>query len=251
MGSTFKPKHSLIETESLPLRILITDCPPSAALLAEFYVPVFAELGVSHVIRLCEPTYDPQILSDAGVVVVDSMAFQDGTAPPQNIVTEYRAFIETILEKSQSTPAPGTSDSLNAMPRNYRNTTSTHQKPTIAVHCTSGIGRAPIFAVIPLIDFGMDRVEAVEFVRAKRCGAFNRIQIDWIMDERAGLAPKKKKQIPSLEDFFGTNSGGSNHNILRHSVGNNRGSVPSVSSNNISVGQKSGSLFSGLFGKKI
>ncbi|KAJ3128388.1 Protein tyrosine phosphatase type IVA 1 [Physocladia obscura] len=250
MGSVFKPKHSLIETDTLPLRILITDCPPSAALLAEFYVPVFAELGVSHVIRLCEPTYDSQILSDAGVVVVDSMAFQDGSAPPQNIVAEYRTFIENILQQSESIPAPGTPDSSNAVPRNSRNTTSTRQKPTIAVHCISGIGRAPIFAVIPLIDFGMDRVEAVEFVRSKRRGAFNRIQIDWIMDERAGLALKKKKQTSSFGGLFGANSGGGNNSSLRDSIGKNRDSISSLSSSNISAGKKNGSLLGGLFGKK-
>lgn len=53
--------------------------------------------------------------------------------------------------------------------------------PTIAVHCVAGLGRAPVLVAIALIELGMEPLDAVEFVRRKRRGAFNKPQIDYLV----------------------------------------------------------------------
>eukprot|EP00301_Raphidiophrys_heterophryoidea_P024984 c8268_g1_i3.p1 GENE.c8268_g1_i3~~c8268_g1_i3.p1 ORF type:complete len:111 (-),score=27.43 c8268_g1_i3:253-585(-) len=49
---------------------------------------------------------------------------------------------------------------------------------TISVHCVAGLGRAPVLVAIALIELGMDRMEAIQFVRQKRPKAFNLKQLN-------------------------------------------------------------------------
>ncbi|KAJ3239229.1 hypothetical protein HDU81_006334 [Chytriomyces hyalinus] len=214
----------LIDHAQMPVRVLITDCPPSQELLEEVYLPVLAENRVQVLIRLCEPTYATAVLEAAGVRVIDTMAFTDGTSPPQPVLADYRALIDTLVAASPDT------------------------KPTIAVHCVSGIGRAPIFAIIPLVDAGVERIEAVEFVRMRRRGAFNKSQLEWIMDERNGLVRRKK---PNLT--FGGWGGGSKVGTPTKASSDSRNSMTSVQSERISVtssATKKKGGFLGLFSKK-
>lgn len=58
------------------------------------------------------------------------------------------------------------------------------QEPrTIAVHCVAGLGRAPVLVAIALIELGMEPLDAVEFVRQKRRGAFNKPQIAYLVSQ--------------------------------------------------------------------
>ncbi|KAJ3237847.1 hypothetical protein HDU78_003857 [Chytriomyces hyalinus] len=216
-------RHSLIDHAQMPVRVLITDCPPSQELLEEVYLPVLAENRVQVLIRLCEPTYATAVLEAAGVRVIDTMAFTDGTPPPQPVLADYRTLIDTLVAATPDT------------------------KPTIAVHCVSGIGRAPIFAVIALVDAGVERIEAVEFVRMRRRGAFNKSQLEWIMDERNGLVRRKKPNVA----FGGW--GGSKVGTPTKTSSDSRNSMASVQSERTSVtssATKKKNGFLGLFSKK-
>jgi protein tyrosine phosphatase type 4A len=51
---------------------------------------------------------------------------------------------------------------------------------TIAVHCVAGLGRAPALVAIAMIEFGMEPLDAIEFIRRKRRGAFNKPQIAFL-----------------------------------------------------------------------
>eukprot|EP00835_Amoeboradix_gromovi_P005021 NODE_434_length_8679_cov_0.241142.p9 type:complete len:114 gc:universal NODE_434_length_8679_cov_0.241142:7040-6699(-) len=53
-------------------------------------------------------------------------------------------------------------------------------RPTIAVHCVAGMGRAPVLIAIALIEHGMQNLDAIDFIREKRRGAFNNLQIVFI-----------------------------------------------------------------------
>jgi protein-tyrosine phosphatase len=53
--------------------------------------------------------------------------------------------------------------------------------PTIAVHCVAGLGRAPALVAIALIEMGMKPLDAIEFIRGKRRGAFNKPQIAYLV----------------------------------------------------------------------
>ena len=58
-------------------------------------------------------------------------------------------------------------------------------KPTIAVHCVAGLGRAPVLVAIALIEAGMDPLDSIENIRSKRRGAFNKPQIAFLVSNCA------------------------------------------------------------------
>ncbi|KAJ3217442.1 hypothetical protein HDU67_007912 [Dinochytrium kinnereticum] len=159
--SIYSHQYSLIEHPSLPIRFLVCDCPTNESLLGD-YLPVFQEQNVKVLIRLCDPdVYDPSPLSQAGIIVKDDLAFEDGTVPAAELVENYRTFISSLPAGSASS--------------------------AVAVHCVSGIGRAPILVAIAMIDAGIERLDAVEMIRSKRRGAFNKRQLEWILDSKGGL----------------------------------------------------------------
>ncbi|CAO0789542.1 unnamed protein product [Mucor circinelloides] len=151
------PKHvstplghmlSLIDmpTES-NVRFLILDCPTESTL--SLYLDEFIHYNVSTVVRCCQPTYNAQKLTSRGISVID-LPFKDGGIPPENIIHDWLQIIQ-----------------------NASNT-------TIAVHCVAGLGRAPVLVAIALIELGMAPLDAIQFIREKRRGSFNKPQITFL-----------------------------------------------------------------------
>ncbi|KAI8854948.1 protein-tyrosine phosphatase-like protein [Chytridium lagenaria] len=150
--------YSVIEHPSLTVRFLVTDCPSDGNLLGD-YLPLFQEQNVKVLFRLCDPAvYNPNPLIQAGILVKDDLAFEDGSVPSPELVESYRSFMSDFAASSAGS--------------------------SVAVHCVSGIGRAPILAAIALIDAGLDRYDVVDLIRAKRRGAFNKRQLEWILDAK-------------------------------------------------------------------
>jgi protein tyrosine phosphatase type 4A len=56
----------------------------------------------------------------------------------------------------------------------------TEEPMTVAVHCVAGLGRAPVLVAIALIELGMAPLDAIEYIRGKRRGAFNKPQITFL-----------------------------------------------------------------------
>ncbi|KNE56139.1 hypothetical protein AMAG_01975 [Allomyces macrogynus ATCC 38327] len=61
-----------------------------------------------------------------------------------------------------------------------RDTDLSGPPPTMAVHCVAGLGRAPVLIAVALIEYGMPPLEAIEYVRARRRGAFNTMQVRYL-----------------------------------------------------------------------
>ncbi|KAI9105616.1 protein-tyrosine phosphatase-like protein [Phlyctochytrium arcticum] len=162
--SPYSQRCSIISDPRSAVKFLITDCPDPNTLKDE-YATLLQGNDCSTVIRLCDPSsYNAEILKEEGITVCD-WPFEDGSVPPDTIIEKWRQ----------------TLDSLQA----------SNPHPAIAIHCVSGIGRAPILVTCALIDCGIDPIEAVEIVRKQRRGALNKKQLAWLMDKKKGFKKKK------------------------------------------------------------
>ncbi|KAJ1677475.1 hypothetical protein EV182_006096, partial [Spiromyces aspiralis] len=101
------------------------------------------------------------------------LPFKDGDVPPSNIIKEWLALVAEC-----SKPAPKGANGSSAT-----NGHSSVPPRTIAIHCVAGLGRAPVLVAVALIEQGMDPIDAIEFIRRKRRGAFNNRQITYLVDQ--------------------------------------------------------------------
>lgn len=99
--------------------------------------------------------------------------------PPPNVVSAWLSLVD--LEERESS----TKENI----------------PTIAVHCVAGLGRAPALVAIALIELGMQPLDAVEFIRRKRRGAFNKPQIAYLDTYKRTLR-NKSSASSSLKTSF-------------------------------------------------
>ncbi|KAI8072999.1 protein-tyrosine phosphatase-like protein [Gongronella butleri] len=156
-GSPLGRTLSLIEVPNADVRFLILDCPTESTL--PFYLDEFKRHNVTHVVRCCQQTYSAALLQSHGIEVHD-MPFKDGGLPPANLV---RDWLSIVVKMDQS-----------------KDEDDADIRPTIAVHCVAGLGRAPVLVAIALIEFGMGPLDAVAYIRSKRRGAFNKPQISYL-----------------------------------------------------------------------
>lgn len=146
---------SLVEFEGL--RFLITEAPKNKNL--HVFLKTFKKFNVTNIVRISEPLYSADAIEKAGIKLHE-MHFPDGERPPDEIISEFLTLVDaTFPEKGGgggSTP------------------------PTIAVHCVAGLGRAPVMIAIALIEKGMDAMSAVQYIRLKRRGAINALQLSYL-----------------------------------------------------------------------
>jgi protein tyrosine phosphatase type 4A len=151
------------------LRFLVMDCPTQNTL--SDYVKELKVRGVTDVVRLCEPTYDRNLLSDNGIEVHD-WPYPDGKTPPQEIITEFLALCEKRFQNL----------SLTKEVIHEKSVTIVDSTPVIAVHCVAGLGRAPVMVALALIEAGFAPLDAIDFIRKYRRGAFNATQLKYLID---------------------------------------------------------------------
>ena len=140
------------------LRFLITDMPDERSMPA--YIAFLKESGVVHLARACEASYSTKALESAGINVHDYY-FEDGQIPPPVVIKQWLDLVE------KSFIDPRSPDLLDDQKR-------------IAVHCVAGFGRAPLLVAIALIEDGMGPLEAAQYVRERRRGALNTVQLRWL-----------------------------------------------------------------------
>ncbi|KAI9215799.1 protein-tyrosine phosphatase-like protein [Blastocladiella britannica] len=92
---------------------------------------------------------------------------------------------------------------------------------TIAVHCVAGLGRAPVLIACALIEAGMSPLDAIDYVRARRRGAFNTQQVKYLdsykPQHRLGHAAEKRAGSGrgSPRGLFGLGGGGNGMSLRR------------------------------------
>lgn len=158
------------------LRFVILDCPTINTL--PMYLQEMKDRGVTDVVRLCEPTYDKSVLENADIKVHD-WPFKDGGIPPSTILHNFLALCDERF------------NGLVNPPKDFKEGTG----PVIAVHCVAGLGRAPVLVTAALVEAGMAPLDAVEFVRRRRRGALNSVQLTWIVDSYKRQWKKANKGV--------------------------------------------------------
>lgn len=144
-----KPDPAEIEFKNM--RFLITDRPTDSTI--DKYIKELKKHNAHDVVRVCDPTYSTTKLQQEGIRVLD-WAYDDGTAPPGDIVDQW---FKLIKDRFQEDPSC-----------------------CIAVHCVAGLGRAPVLVALALMELGMKYEDAVELIRQKRRGAINQKQLQFL-----------------------------------------------------------------------
>lgn len=148
-SSSSRPAPSEIEYRSV--RFLITDRPTEAILPS--YVEELKRHKAQAVVRVCEPSYQTDLLEQEGIHVTD-LVFDDGTYPPAKVVTDW---LELVRLQVRTDPSS-----------------------CVAVHCVAGLGRAPVLVALALMELGLKYEDAVELIRQKRRGAINAKQLQFL-----------------------------------------------------------------------
>ncbi|KAI9350742.1 protein-tyrosine phosphatase-like protein, partial [Obelidium mucronatum] len=173
---------SSVERESL--RFVIFDAPNNSNV--HLYLEELQLRNVKCIVRVCEPTYDKAIAEKMGIQVYD-WPFSDGTCPPQEVILN---FLKLCEEKFT------VKDTTDAMVWN-----SLSLLFFFGIHCIAGLGRAPVLVAIALIESGMVPLEAIEYVRKQRRGAFNSVQLAYLAENYKCM---KKKLLSGNSTGDGT-----------------------------------------------
>ncbi|SJK86370.1 Probable protein tyrosine phosphatase type IVA A [Babesia microti strain RI] len=128
------------------LKIMILDAPSPSTL--DHYINKMKEFSVKWLVRTCESTYSDLEVKNHGIKV-EELIFNDGEFPPTNVISRWLQIV------SETTKDGG----------------------AVAVHCVAGLGRAPVLASIALIEYGMQPLDAIQFIRERRKGAINSRQL--------------------------------------------------------------------------
>lgn len=164
--NNIRPPHSYVEFKGM--KFLITDQPCDYGLSE--YVQDLKKKNVRVLVRVCETDYETERFQAEGIEVRD-VCYEDGQAPPQDVIDEWFDILKQNHEENQDA--------------------------CVAVHCVTGLGRAPLLVALALIELGLSPEEAIQMVREKRRGAFNALQKNFI--EQYSPQSKLKPVIPSTD----------------------------------------------------
>jgi protein tyrosine phosphatase type 4A len=125
------------------------------------FLAILHKNHINTVVRLCDKIYNENNMLDKDIHFYD-MYIEDGSIPDDNAIKQFL----DICSKHKN----------------------------IALHCKSGLGRAPTMLCIDLIfKEKLDPMESMTLVRTKIKGAFNTKQVNFIINE----IPKKKNLYKS------------------------------------------------------
>eukprot|EP00457_Paulinella_chromatophora_P008671 gb/GEZN01008712.1/.p1 GENE.gb/GEZN01008712.1/~~gb/GEZN01008712.1/.p1 ORF type:complete len:171 (+),score=25.15 gb/GEZN01008712.1/:374-886(+) len=126
---------------------------PTDSNLAQ-YIQILKKKNVTLIARACEPSYTRlDLLQEAGIGLVE-LPFKDGDPPPDPIVDKFLDCCRDEFKKGKDT--------------------------TVAVHCVAGLGRAPVLVAVALVEYGMEPLDAIEYIRKRRRGAINAKQLTYL-----------------------------------------------------------------------
>lgn len=141
------------DTNEVLCRFLVLDAPSPSSLPT--YVKLLQKHNVHHLVRACGPTYNASVVEKSGIQT-HGLTFDDGAPPTPAVIDQWLSLLSQVC--GQSPPE------------------------VIAVHCVAGLGRAAILVALALVEYGnMAPLDAVGYVRERRKGAINQVQLNWLM----------------------------------------------------------------------
>ena len=143
-------------------RFYISETPTNENIM--FFIEALKKNNIKHVIRLCKPTYDFNIIKNENINCYD-LLMEDGSVPSEYTLNKWNNIQSTINETEG-----------------------------ILVHCQAGLGRAPIIVSISLINNNMESIKAIELIRKCRPGSLNSKQIKFLENYK----PVKNKSFSFL-----------------------------------------------------
>jgi len=146
------------------MKFLITDRPN--AMFLEHFAKELEKHHTRAIVRVCDPTYESQLLREHGIEVID-WQFSDGQVPPGEVIEKW---LRLLKETFKGVKCCG---------------------ECIAVHCVAGLGRAPLLVAIALLEAGMDNEGVVAFIRSHRRGALNERQLEFVRTYQSRYRLKK------------------------------------------------------------
>ncbi|KAE9549468.1 hypothetical protein FO519_007326 [Halicephalobus sp. NKZ332] len=154
------------------MRFLISDRPNDFSL--ENYAKELEKHNTKAVVRVCEPTYQPSVLTQHGIDFLD-WQFDDGAPPPKEVIEKWINLVKDCFKVHPDGTA------------------------SIAVHCVAGLGRSPLLVAIALLEAGMSCNDAVEMIRSQRRGALNERQLEFLRSYKPSGQLRKLRRF-SYED---------------------------------------------------
>lgn len=144
--------HTSIITGPSGFKYIVTQSPDPNNL--KTYKDFLLTNCVNTLIKLCpEDKYDKSFLMHENIEVIDQY-LSDGSIPTKEQIDEWIKIMKKLKKD---------------------------KKNTIACHCMSGLGRAPLFVCVILIKYeNMDPVDAVTLVRKSIPRALNKIQLNFL-----------------------------------------------------------------------
>lgn len=152
-----------VDSDVVLFHFIILDAPSPSSLST--YVKELLKFKVSHLVRVCGPTYNSEIVERSGIRV-HGWPFDDGAPPTQAVIDSWLQLLDSVRAEAKEKQPNG-------------------PPPTIAVHCVAGLGRAPILVALAMVEYGgAAALDAIGYVRERRKGAINQVQLNWLMRYR-------------------------------------------------------------------
>jgi protein tyrosine phosphatase type 4A len=113
------------------------------------YVDFLLQHNIKVWVRVCNSVYDDDYLIKRGFTIYD-LSYRDGTVPSPKLIKTWLTLLRV------------------------------HMDSGIAIHCVSGLGRAPTMVAIALMESGENVLDVITRIRKYRIGAFNLVQLKFL-----------------------------------------------------------------------
>jgi predicted protein tyrosine phosphatase len=129
--------------------------------------------NIQLIFRLCEELYCSSTIDNCQII---DMKIKDGSFPSENVINDFLSHIKNHIDSITSS--------------------KTCIKPCVGIHCRAGLGRAPIFTAIGLMNFTNydDYSDIVKLIRQKINGSINCIQLRELSKYKPKYIQKKQKR---------------------------------------------------------